>query len=221
MKLLYFCFIIAFLFTSCKKESMTDPKDPVQKNKDFDTCNCTAHVKSSINATYIKANIDGVPVCFDQLPPLNDTFANVLAHGYILRDTGNQYYDNVSMIRMAGNTHWEFAIFLENTYALSKTYPYNLPRPNSEICEIGEMQINDLDHYVSCTLCPENTYNYYAQIYAGGVSMAVNSFDNDYFEGTFQGYMKTGSGKEVHITNGVFKIKLIVTETNIQLGNNQ
>jgi hypothetical protein len=220
MKLLYFCFIIGFLLASCKKESITDQNDPVQK-KDFDTCNCTVQAKSSDNATYIKANIDGVPVCFDQMPPINDTLANILTHGYILRDTGNQYYDNVSMIRMARNTNWMFAIYLENTYALSKTYPYKLPRLNPEICEIGEMQINNLGHYVSCTVCSANTWNYYAPIYAGGISMTVNSFDNDYFEGTFQGYMQTGSGKEVHISNGVFKIKLIVTETNITIRNNQ
>ena len=124
-------------------------------------------------------------------------------------------------VGVAANSHWEFAIFLENTYALSKIYPYKLPRQNSEVCEIGEMQINDLNHYVSCTFCPENSYNYYAPIYAGGVSMTVNSFDNNYFEGTFKGYVKTGSGKGVQITNGKFKIKLIVIESNIEVGNKQ
>ena len=219
MKILYFFCAIGFLITSCKKENIAaETQTAQQKVKEFDTCNCAQNVKGG-NGEYIKAIIDSVPVCFDQMPAMNDTFANTLIHGFILRDTGNQYYDNVSMIRNAANSHWQFAIYLENTYALSKKYPYNLPRPNSEVCEIGEMQINDMNHYVSCTMCYENAYNYYAQIYANGVSMTVNSFDNGYFEGTFQGVARTGNGKWVSITNGVFRIRLIITQNNIDLSN--
>ncbi|HEY5391894.1 MAG TPA: hypothetical protein VIJ57_07260 [Hanamia sp.] len=219
MKTLYLLYVIGFLLASCKKENIaTETPMQQQRIKEFDTCNCAANVKGG-NEEYIKAIIDGVPVCFDQMPAITDTFANLLSHGYILRDTGNQYYDNVSMIRNAANSNWEFAIYLENTYALSKKYPYNLPRPNSEICEIGEMQINDMSHYISCTWCSENSYNYYAAIFAGGISMTVNSFDNNYFEGTFQGYARTGSGKGVSITNGVFRIRLIVIQSNIDVRN--
>lgn len=217
MKALYFFCMMGFLLASCKKENVASDNPAVQqKVKGFDTCNCAQNIKGG-NGEYIKAIIDGVPVCFDQMPAINDTFANILTHGYILRDTGNQYYDNVSMIRNAPNSHWEFAIFLENTYALSKKYPYNLPRPNSEICEIGEMQINDMNNYVSCTMCSENAYNYYAAIFANGISMTVASFDNNYFEGTFHGCARTGSGKWVIITNGAFRIKLIVIKSNIDL----
>lgn len=64
----------------------------------------------------------------------------------------------------------------ENTHALTKTYPYELPRANPEFCEIGELQLNNLDNYVSCAWCPENSFNYFASFWGNGVKMTVNNF---------------------------------------------
>jgi len=166
---------------------------------------------------YIKADIDGVPVCFDVSPGLGDTFPNVLRYGYILRDTGKQYYDNVSMIRNAKNSRWQAAMFFENTHALKKSYPYELPRANPEFCEIGELQLNSLGNYTSCVWCPENKFNYYAQFWSNGVKITVTGFTNNVFEGSFHGIAKTGSGKTVIITNGKFRMKLVVYKADIKL----
>ena len=212
-------FISALVFSCSKDEeaSRPDPVNPEQVIQEFDSCTCTAKPGKDLDSEYIRAEINGIPICFDKDPALGDTFPNMLKYGVIIRDTGNQYYDNLYMIRNAANSHWQLALFFENTHALTKKYPYYLPRTNSEVCEVGELQLNDLDNYVSCAWCPENKYNYWANFFSNGVSMIVNSFDNNVFQGTFQGTVTTGSGKTATIRNGAFRIRLAVFQSDIDL----
>jgi hypothetical protein len=203
---------------ACKKDPA--PASPSIDNKqvsEFDSCACVALTGKQIDSEYIRVNLNGVPVCFDQVPIINDTFPNMLKYGFILRDTGNQYYDNLYMLRNARNSHWQAALYLENTHALTKTYPYDLPRPNPEPCEIGELQINDLDQFVSCYWCPENAYSYLGLIVENGVKMEATSFKGNVFEGVFEGAAVTGSGKIVQITNGKFRIRLVVFNQTIDV----
>lgn len=105
--------IMLTIMVACKKESVPVPLQSQTVAKEFDSCNCSDVQEKEGDSEYIKADIDGVSVCFDQLPALGDTFPNILMHGVILRDTGNQYYDNLSMIRNARNSHWQAAMFLK------------------------------------------------------------------------------------------------------------
>lgn len=215
-----FLALLTLLVVSCKKEAVSvepGPVNPQQIVKEFDSCNCSPIPGKGADSQYIRAEINGVPICFDLVPAVGDTFPNMLKYGVIMRDTGNQYYDNLYMIRNAANSHWQLALFFENTYALTKSYPYYLPRANSEVCEVGELQLNDLDHYVGCAWCPENKYNYFGHFSGYSVSMIVNSFENNVFTGTFQGVVSTGSGKTATITNGSFRIKLVVFQSDIDL----
>jgi hypothetical protein len=210
--------LLAALLFACKKDISPAAAVPVITSiPEFDSCDCKAGPGKPGEDEYIKATINGVPVCFDQKPAMDDTFPNVLRYGFILRDTGKQYYDGVAMLREASNSHWQAAIFLENTHALTKTYPYDLPRANPEVCEIGEFQLNNLNHYVSCAWCPENTFNYWAPFFGSFLKMKVTSFNDNVFEGTFEGTANTGSGKSVHITNGQFRIKLILYNSDIDV----
>jgi hypothetical protein len=52
--------------------------------------------------------------------------------------------------------------------------------------------LNDLNNYVSCAWCPENKYNYYASFVSNGVKMIATSFNDNVFEGTFEGNIRTG-----------------------------
>lgn len=216
------CLILcSAIVISCGKSQVTIGPDPVtpvlQAVSEFDSCNCSALPGKGLDSQYIRAEINGVPVCFDADPQLGDTFPNMLKYGIILRDTGDQYYDNLYMIRNAANSNWQAAMFFENTHALTKTFPYNLPRVNSEVCEIGELQLNNLGHYVSCSWCPENKYNYYGSFVQSGVKMIATNFENNVFEGTFEGTVRTGSGRTAHISNGRFRIRLAVYKSDIDV----
>ena len=41
--------------------------------------------------------------------------------------------------------------------------------------------------------------------------MIATSFNNNVFEGTFEGTVRTGSGRTAHISNGRFRIRLAFT----------
>jgi hypothetical protein len=208
--LLTFVFLIII---SCNKKSLSD-EDSLQAKSEFDPCPCAASTKNDVDE-YIKAELNGVSICFDQNAYLGDTFPNMLQYGYILRDTGRQYYDNLYMIRNAANSSWQFALYFENTHALTKVYPYQLPRDNPEYCEIGSIQINDLTNYIGCSWCPENKFNYYGMFVPHELNLVVEKFQDDIFEGRFEGIARTGSGKRVTIKNGRFRIKLKVYQRDL------
>ncbi len=222
-KILYLCLIMAMFNFSCtEEETVTIATPPEEKGvylkpSEFTACECTAVAGAEgFEADFIKAEIDGVPVCFDVDAGFSGSFGNMLKYGLLTSPARSGYYDNLHMIRNAKNSHWQIAIFLENSHALSKTYPYHLPRPNPEYCEIGEIQLNDRLNYTSCTFCPENKYNYYARFFGSGMKMTATSFKNNVFRGVFSGTMKTGNGKSVTINNGEFRIRLVLEHTDLK-----
>ena len=73
----------------------------------------------------------------------------------------------------------------------------------------------DLFNYVSCAWCPENKFNYLAPFATNGMMMTALSFNNGFFEGTFDGNARTGDGKIIKVTNGKFRIKLAVYRIDI------
>lgn len=213
-------FMLSLVIISCKGQIDSPASVTIQSyySNRFDTCNCSVPTGKEGAKDYIKADIDGTPMCFEVMPQMDDTFPNMMKWGYIIDTAGNsKYYDNLDMLRNATNSAWQLAIFLENTHALTKSYPYQLPRSNSEVCEIGELQLNNNEHYASCSWCADNTYNYFASFFAGGVTLTVTSFDNNVFTGTFSGIAKTGSGIAAAVTNGAFSVHLKVFQSDIHL----
>lgn len=198
---------------SCKEEHIinhTTEKGEVVN--EFAPCECSVFNEVEVDKDYIKAEINGSYLCFDIEPNFSSNFANMLKYG---NTTNNTYYDNLYMIRNTANGIWQIAIFLENTHALTKTYPYNLPRENPEFCEIGEIQLNKLGYYISCSYCPENKYNYIAPFFGSGMKLTATSFQNNVFKGVFSGIVKTGNGKSAVIKNGEFRIRLKLENTDI------
>lgn len=194
-KILLF-FALTTLFFACRKTEDAPLTDGLNR---FEACACSDTSSKGIEADYLSAVIDGIPICFDVPPPgMIDTFPNFLKHGYIKRDTGDQYFDNLYMIRSSHDGKWQLGIFLENTHALERDYPYTLPRPNKYICEIGEFQLLNLEHF---------NYDLYGPIYDNAMKLTVTSFRNNIFEGSFSGTLNT-----FKVTNGKFRIRLIVLE---------
>lgn len=202
-------------FAACKKEEAATPASTARKL--FQPCECQPSGGKEEDAEYIKAELDGVSICFDVKPNLGDTFPNMLKYGYILRDAGDQYYDNLHMIRDDRHSEWQAAMFFENTHAFTKTYPYNLPRPDPEVCEIGGLQINNRYAPRRCYECPENDAHFSAQFFGNGVRMTVTSFTGNVFEGVFSGTVRNGTGRSVAVTNDKFRIKLVVYRSDIRL----
>jgi hypothetical protein len=197
---------------ACRKNSKADQPAILEPVMRFDSCACSTNASKPLEDDYISAEIDGVPMCFDVAPPgLPDTFSHHMRYGYIGRDTGDQYFDNVYMIKNSTDGKWQIAFFLENTHALDRQFPYSLPRPDPYYCEIGELQLISQEHFSPCSECAgTNTYSYYSQFWTNyNVKMTVTSFDNNIFEGVFSGNIFSRAAKPAKITNGKFRVRLI------------
>ena len=209
--ILFFAFTVTFL-VSCNKESQitgTEEKSPYKD--EFVTCNCSQLPDKEGFTEYIKAEINGVSICADIKRSPGDTFPNMLMHGFIKRATGDNYYDNLIMIRYTNDSKFMMGIFLENTHALTKQFPYLLPRYNPELCEIGELQLQNEAHITSnmCNFCPTNDWHYYNQFQSSGLTLYADKYANGIFEGRFDGTIRTGSGRTAIVKNGTFRIRLI------------
>lgn len=216
--------VCSILISCTKKEQQTLPRPIDEPNiediykDEFLPCNCgTGDAESSIG-DFLKAEINGIPMCADLPGNFSEpSFGNMLIHGSIIRPDGKQYYDNLYMIRYTRDRKFMFGIFLENTHALTKQYPYELPRINPEVCEIGEFQLENQHHLTNdmCAFCPTNTWHYLGQFYDMGLKLTVENYENKIFSGKFSGTIRTGSGRLAKVTNGQFRIHLTEIERDV------
>lgn len=203
--LIFSLFCALFIIICCKKSDKEQSSLAIQTKVEtrFQKCDCALN-SIEYEPEYIKAELNGIAMCFDVAPNFDSNFANMFKYGTLYRYNEVIYYDNTHLIRNAKNSPWQLAIFLENTHALTKTYPYNLPRANPEVCEIGEFQIN---------------YNYGTQFsnpfFGNGMKLTVTSFNNHFFEGTFSGVASSKTGEAIKVTNGKFRIKLALEKRDI------
>jgi len=203
------------IIVGCEKKDAVETAGSVTvAETKFEPCDCQTNEEGGSSSEYIKADIENNSVCFDVRPNFNDTFPNMLTYGALLR-RGGEYHDNLHMIRNSKNSALQAAIFLENSRALTNSYPYTIPGSNPENTAMGELQLNNLDNYVSCFTCPENKFNFLGKMSTTGVKMTVYSFKDNFFEGTFEGIAINGIGQRINIKNGQFRIRLTVYKADI------
>ncbi len=208
------------LLFSCTKDSSPDettgsPTDNKYKNE-ITACECSKPVKDS-SSEYIRADINGIPVCADVKGGFSDNFDNMFKYGLIKRTTGNTYYDNLYMIRNTRDGKFQVGFFLENTHLLTKSFPYSLPRANPEYCEIGELQMVNLNQITNsmCFQCSWSDWHYLGPLFGNGIRYTADSYENGYLEGHFYGSMYTGSGRLASVTNGKFRIRLVHIQADV------
>lgn len=212
-KIHVYFFVIIISTASCQKNNDDSNRgDTFNPYKDeFIPCDCQPlGTKEEASREYIKFVINNVPICADLKVNYTEFYDNRLLYGNLINGSNVTYYDNLNMIRYTGDWRFSVAIHLTNTHALTKTYPYELPRPNSEYCEIGELQIGNKQKLTPdmCNWCSTNDWHYYAPFYYTGLKLVVDKYENGYFEGHFSGITKTGSGRAGIIKDGSFRIKL-------------
>ena len=217
MKKLLIPFVIVLLaLNSCKKNNAVidngGPGSTSDPYKDeFVPCNCSEqNGHGDGTGEYIKAEVNGIPICADVAGQFSNSFGNMLKYGNIIRSTGSTYYDNLYMIRYTKDNRFMMGIFMENSHALTKQFPYELPRPNLEYCEIGELQLQNQAKITSdmCYFCTTNDWHYWSSFFTNGLTLYADKFENGIFEGRFSGTIRTGSGRIAIIKNGSYRIKL-------------
>jgi hypothetical protein len=216
--------LVLLVLISCKKNTdETNHAAPVQDpyKDEFVACNCSGQLGDKTGTgEYIKAEINGVPICADIKEQVGDDYiGNMLKYGNIIRKGDTTNYDILEMVRLTKDGRFLMAIYLENTHALTEQYPFVLPRPNPGVCEIGELDLQNQTKITPtmCDFCPDNFWHYYGSfsLYNATLKMVADKFENGIFEGHFSGGIRTGSGRIAYVTNGSFRIKLNIFRADI------
>ena len=121
------------------------------------------------------------------------------------------------MIRYTKDGKSMMGIFMENTHLLTKQFPYQLPRPDPEFCEIGELQLQNQVKITPnmCFFCPENNWHYHGSFFGSQLKFTADKFDGAFFEGRFEGSIYTGSGRYATVKDGKFRIRIAMIQKDI------
>lgn len=204
------------LLEACTKDSTEKASSNTLYKDELAACECSVPTKDG-TGEYIKAEFNGIPMCADVKGSFQNDFDNMLKYGLIKRSSGNTYYDNLYMIRYTKDGKFMMGIFMENTHLLTKQFPYNLPRANPETCEIGEFQLINQYKITSntCFSCSWSDWHYLGSFFDGQLKYTADKYENGYLEGHFSGTILTGSGRNLTVTNGLFRIKLTPIQEDI------
>lgn len=212
--------IVIVITASCSKKPVTEElkaKEKVDPYKnELVACNCAESSGKAGISEFIKAEFNGVPICADLKIGL-DTFSNMLVYGKMIKNNDTLYYDNLYMLRYTRDKKFMLALFMENSHLLTKIFPYQLPRVNSEISEKGEFQLQNQEKLTQhmCYFCTWNDWHYWGLFWENNLHFIADKYENGIFYGRFEGKINTGSGRSIIVKNGSFQIKLIAFEKNV------
>ncbi len=217
--LLFLFFSGIFVLASCSKQPLKEEVKTIEKEEPYKNellaCNCAEPSGGKVGfREFIKAEFNGVAICADLQAAgvAVDTFSNMLVHGKLIRNNDTLYYDNLYMIRYTRDNKFMLGLFMENSHLLTKTFPYTLPRANSEISEHGEFQLRNEEKLTRemCQFCTWNDWHYLGLFWEPQLHFTADKYENGIFYGRFEGQISTGSGRKITVKNGSFQIRLIV-----------
>ncbi len=204
MKSIFVFFAFILFFSSCKKEttsSQTEPQ-PIDIDKVFPN-----YVHSdSAGEDFIQGIFNGKKICMSPTQPPSDAFFNA----YYLDETID--LDQLNLIRANSEGSAEMQIYFGKSEMLTRPIPYNLPHENLAQCEFTQFQFYDTWHRHGTENDQFDDYTYQASTNTG-MKLTVTDFTNDIMEGTFEGILRTNTGKIMTVTDGSFKIKIFVIVT--------
>ena len=138
------------------------------------------------------------------------SFDNMFKYGLLKRTSGDTYYDNLYMIRNTQDGKFQMGIFLQNTHLLTKRFPYQLPGPIQKCVRLvnSSWSTSSIWRIQCASPATGATGITWGSFWGNDLVFTAERFENDYFEGRFEGNMRTGSGRIAKVTNGRFRIKL-------------
>jgi hypothetical protein len=191
-------FLIA---SSCKKEVDSPAAAaivPIDSSKTF-----PYYVNSdSMHAYFIQATFNGKKICFSPAGAV-DTFSNA----YYFYPAIQQ--DQLNLIRSNGEGSAEMQIYIGVSTMLTRPLPYTVPHSNLVQCEFTQFQFYDSWHRHGTENDRYDDYTYQASTNTG-MRLTVTSFKNNIIEGTFEGVLRTNTGKVMNVQDGSFRIKIYI-----------
>jgi hypothetical protein len=200
MKNIFMITGLLLMVSSCKKEadSLLSSKPAIDSATIFPN-----YVNSDSRQEYfIQGTFNGKKICFSPATPV-DTFFNA----YYFKPSIEQ--DELNLIRSNAEGSAEMQIYIGSSTLITRAIPYYLPHPNLVKCEFTQFQFYDSWHRHGNENDASDDYTYKASTNSG-MKLTVTSFKDNIIEGTFEGVLKTNTGKVMKVQDGLFKIKIIM-----------
>ncbi len=202
MRNIFILSALVFLFAACKKETVSSNPPPIDLNKIFPN-----YVNSdSAGEYFIQGIFNGKKICMSPTQAPADTFSNAY---YLDKNIG---LDQLNLIRANNEGSAEMQVYFGKSTMLTRPIPYNLPHEDLAQCEYTEFQFYDSWHRHGTENDSYDDYTYQASTNIG-MKLTVTSFKGNVIQGTFEGTLKTNTGKIMIVTNGSFKIKIFIVES--------
>ncbi len=201
MKYVIFLFGFVLFFAACKKENASPPQltPAVDPNTIFPNYVHT----DSVGQYYIQATFNGKKISLSPALPPRDTFSNAY---YLDEKIG---LDQLNLIRSNNEGSAEMQMYFGVSHMLTRPIPYVLPRAILEQCEFTQFQFYDSWHRHGVENDASDDYTYQASTNTG-MKLTVTSFVDNVIEGTFEGTLRTNTGKIMTVKDGSFKIKIFI-----------
>lgn len=191
--------IAVLLLSACSKKDGGSTPTPEDPNTVFPN-----YVKSdSAGEYFIQATFNGKKICMSPQQNPVDTFFNA----YYFYESVDQ--DQLNLIRSNTEGSAEMQIYFGEARMLTRPIPYKLPHDNLALCEFTCFQFCDKWHRHGTQNDQYDDYTYQGSTNTG-MKLIVTSFTNEIIEGTFEGGLRTNTGKYLKVTDGSFRIKMIV-----------
>lgn len=216
VQLLSILYFFAVIFFSCKKEAPDgnpfaetnlQPKETVDSAKLF-LNNLTSDPTAEY---YISGEFDGQKInctyTHGNIYPYQDTGFNAI---YLNKSMG---LDNIHLVRENSDLSIMIAIYFDKARIYERQFPYNIPRPDLDLCENVEIELINMKRLGTAGQhSPNDNFSFWSNTNRT-VKVTVISFMNDIIEGSFEGTLKTETGSVLTVKNGKFRIKTILIKT--------
>ena len=193
------------MVSSCKKEA--DSSLALQVVIDSATIFPYYVNSDSPHDYFIQATFNGKKICLSPEGAV-DTFSNAY---YFAPAIGQ---DQLNLIRSNAEGSAEMQIYIGESSMLTRTIPYYLPHPNLVQCEFTQFQFYDSWHRHGTENDAFDDYTYQASTNTG-MKLTVTSFKDSTIAGTFEGILKTNTGKLMKVQDGSFRIKIYIMHPTI------
>jgi len=200
MKNIFISLGLLLIVSSCKKEadSLFPSHIAIDSAKIFPN-----YVNSDTQHEYfIQATFNGKKICFSPEAAV-DTFFNA----YYFFPAIEQ--DQLNLVRSNAEGSAEMQIYIGTSSMLTRAIPYYLPHPDLVQCEFTGFQFYNSWHRHGTENDASDDYTYQASTNTG-MKLTVTSFKDNIIEGTFEGVLKTNTGKVMKVQDGFFRIKIYI-----------
>jgi len=120
----------------------------------------------------------------------------------------NSYYednDQLSIV-ISNSLGFDMAIFVKNADLLNTNFPIEIDGTTNVR---GEIQYLNRNIFISPVFGEFDSLNYVA-ITPTDINLKINNFTDNIIEGEFNGTLSTRTGKELDISDGLFRTEIII-----------